>query len=63
MNEVSVLAAAIAGVVSFLSPCVLPLVPGYLSYISGISYSDRGGSGGAELAFEPGAVGLPKWFS
>lgn len=29
-----------AGVVSFLSPCVLPLVPGYLSYMSGISSSE-----------------------
>lgn len=33
-----------AGVVSFLSPCVLPLVPGYLSYVTGLS--------GAELAGE-----------
>ena len=29
--------AAIAGLVSFLSPCVLPLVPGYLGYVSGMS--------------------------
>lgn len=29
--------AAAGGVISFLSPCVLPLVPGYLSYISGYS--------------------------
>jgi cytochrome c-type biogenesis protein len=29
--------AAIAGLVSFLSPCVLPLVPGYLSYVTGLS--------------------------
>ena len=34
--EVSVVAAFIAGVVSFLSPCVLPLVPGYISMLSGI---------------------------
>ncbi len=34
--------AALAGLVSFLSPCVLPLVPGYLSYVTGLS--------GAELA-------------
>lgn len=27
--------AATAGAVSFLSPCVLPLVPGYLSYVAG----------------------------
>jgi cytochrome c-type biogenesis protein len=29
--------AAVAGLVSFLSPCVLPLVPGYLSYVTGLS--------------------------
>lgn len=57
MSEVSILAAALAGVVSFLSPCVLPLVPGYLSYISGISYSDTGSSGAAELAIERGLPG------
>ena len=26
-----------AGIISFLSPCVLPLIPGYISYISGTS--------------------------
>ncbi|MER6626152.1 cytochrome c biogenesis protein CcdA, partial [Streptomyces sp. NPDC000931] len=31
--------ALLAGLVSFLSPCVLPLVPGYLSYVSGMSGS------------------------
>jgi cytochrome c-type biogenesis protein len=34
---VGVLAALWAGVVSFLSPCVLPLVPGYLSAVTGVS--------------------------
>jgi len=29
--------AFLAGLVSFLSPCVLPLVPGYLSYITGVA--------------------------
>lgn len=37
MTDVSVPGAALAGLVSFLSPCVLPIVPGYLSYISGTS--------------------------
>ncbi|MGH3320165.1 MAG: cytochrome c biogenesis CcdA family protein [Streptosporangiaceae bacterium] len=32
--------AAIAGLVSFLSPCVLPLVPGYVSYVTGLSGVD-----------------------
>ena len=34
--EVSFLAAFVAGTISFLSPCVLPLVPGYISMLSGI---------------------------
>lgn len=32
--------AALAGLVSFLSPCVLPLVPGYLSYVTGMAGAD-----------------------
>src|SRR5580693_10177215 len=34
--QVSILYAFIAGIISFLSPCVLPLVPGYVSMLSGI---------------------------
>ena len=30
--------AFLAGIISFLSPCVLPLIPGYISYISGTSF-------------------------
>ena len=30
----AVLVAALAGMVSFVSPCVLPLVPGYIGYVS-----------------------------
>lgn len=36
-SGVGVLAAVAAGIVSFLSPCVLPLVPGYLSTVVGVS--------------------------
>jgi cytochrome c-type biogenesis protein len=36
----AIFAAAIAGLVSFLSPCVLPLVPGYLSYVTGLAGAD-----------------------
>lgn len=35
--------AVAAGLVSFASPCVLPLVPGYLSYITGLSGADLSG--------------------
>lgn len=41
---VGVFAALAAGMVSFLSPCVLPLVPGYLSAVSGTSPGDRDGT-------------------
>ncbi len=34
--QVSILYAFVAGIISFLSPCVLPLVPGYISMLSGI---------------------------
>jgi cytochrome c-type biogenesis protein len=37
---VGVLAALAAGLISFLSPCVLPLVPGYLSTVTGVAASD-----------------------
>jgi cytochrome c-type biogenesis protein len=36
-SQVPLYTAFFAGLISFLSPCVLPLVPGYLSYISGVS--------------------------
>ncbi|GGO05547.1 cytochrome c biogenesis CcdA family protein [Micromonospora parathelypteridis] len=36
-------AAVLAGLVSFLSPCVLPLVPGYLSYVTGLAGADLEG--------------------
>jgi len=40
MIEVTLAGALIAGLLSFLSPCVLPLVPAYLSYISGVSVNE-----------------------
>ena len=36
MTDVSLAGAFLAGLISFLSPCVLPLVPGYISMLSGI---------------------------
>jgi cytochrome c-type biogenesis protein len=55
---VSVFAAFVAGLVSFLSPCVLPLVPGYISMLSGIGVEQlkegqtpRGGLLTSALAF------------
>ncbi len=42
---VGLLAALLAGMVSFLSPCVLPLVPGYLSAVSGVSVDELDDAG------------------
>ncbi|KIN76877.1 cytochrome c biogenesis CcdA family protein [Sulfitobacter mediterraneus] len=39
--------ALVAGVISFLSPCVLPIVPPYLAYMSGVSLNDMSSGGEA----------------
>ena len=47
-ENVTLLAAFGAGLLSFISPCVLPLIPGYLSYVSGLSLDDlKAGTGEA----------------
>lgn len=40
MDEISVLAAFAAGLISFFNPCVLPIVPGLFAYLSGVSLTD-----------------------
>jgi cytochrome c-type biogenesis protein len=40
VQNVNILTAFLAGLVSFISPCVLPLVPSYLSFLTGTSLSD-----------------------
>ncbi len=45
VDNVSVWMAVAAGLVSFLSPCVLPLVPGYVSFLSGVSVQQIQGAG------------------
>jgi cytochrome c-type biogenesis protein len=47
--------AAAAGAVTFLSPCCLPLVPGYLAYITGISGADASADGAAVATADPAA--------
>ncbi len=42
IDNVSIGIAFLAGLVSFLSPCVLPLVPGFLAYLSGASLTETG---------------------
>jgi cytochrome c-type biogenesis protein len=50
--------AAAAGAVTFLSPCCLPLVPGYLSYVTGMSGAGSAGSGASQAGAEPAAAQL-----
>ena len=47
MADVTLVAAFFAGIFSFISPCVLPLVPGYISFISGVSFEDMQRPGAA----------------
>ena len=47
MGQINIWTAFVAGVLSFLSPCVLPLVPGYISFISGLSLEELSREGTA----------------
>ncbi|MFP4326730.1 MAG: cytochrome c biogenesis CcdA family protein [Paracoccaceae bacterium] len=51
MLEISYAGAALAGLLSFFTPCILPMVPFYLSYMAGISMTELRGDG----AIAPGA--------
>ena len=76
MEDLSLLAASLtafaAGLLSFLSPCVLPMMPAYLSFVSGLSVEelrdretapeDRSGSAGLDPALI-GALGFVAGFS
>src|SRR5918999_2202754 len=50
-SNITIAIAFAAGLLSFLTPCVLPLVPGYISLISGVSVEHlKGGEGGSRTA-------------
>ncbi|WP_422698358.1 cytochrome c biogenesis CcdA family protein [Desulfotomaculum nigrificans] len=42
LSSIPLYIAFSAGIVSFLSPCILPLVPGYISYLAGVSITAQG---------------------
>ena len=42
MADPTIVVAFIAGIVSFVSPCILPLIPGFLAYLSGTSTGQQG---------------------
>src|SRR5512134_2334207 len=39
-GDISLYGAFLAGILSFLSPCVLPLVPSFITYLTGLSFAD-----------------------
>jgi cytochrome c-type biogenesis protein len=49
-NNVTLIAAFVAGFLSFISPCVLPLIPGYVSFVSGVSLEDMRGDAAVSSA-------------
>jgi cytochrome c-type biogenesis protein len=49
-SNVTLIAAFVAGFLSFISPCVLPLIPGYVSFVSGVSLEDMRGDGAVSSA-------------
>ncbi|MFN2414363.1 MAG: cytochrome c biogenesis protein CcdA [Pyrinomonadaceae bacterium] len=55
-SNITILIAFAAGLLSFLTPCVLPLVPGYVSLISGVSVEHLKGEGGGSRAAARRAV-------
>ncbi|HJR61732.1 MAG TPA: cytochrome c biogenesis protein CcdA [Vicinamibacterales bacterium] len=52
-QEVTLLAAFAAGFLSFVSPCVLPLIPGYISFISGLTLEEMQGNAAARSSRGP----------
>ncbi len=53
VGSIGFAAAFAAGVVSFLSPCVLPLIPGYLSFMTGMAVSDLGAGRPTKVVLVP----------
>jgi len=65
MSPTAILVAFLAGLVSFLAPCVLPLVPGYLSAVSAVDAENLGKPGTARrvvLASVPFVLGFTAFF-
>jgi cytochrome c-type biogenesis protein len=58
LSNIGMLTAFAAGIVSFLSPCVLPLVPGYVSYVAGRSSGGVTPSGAVALRMPAVVLGL-----
>jgi len=49
MSEVTLAVAALAGLGSFVAPCILPMIPAFLAYISGTTLSELNQKNGTKL--------------
>ena len=61
-HELSIPIALLAGLVSFLSPCVLPLVPGYISMLSGATIEELRSGASPALMGRICAIRSPLWW-
>lgn len=50
MAELTVLVAVLAGISSFIAPCILPMIPAFLAYISGTTVRELGSKNGSVLS-------------
>ncbi len=63
MFDVSLAGAGLAGLLSFLSPCILPIVPFYLSYLAGVSMNQISADGALSRAVRLRAIAAAVMFS
>jgi cytochrome c-type biogenesis protein len=50
MTEVTILVAMIAGLGSFVAPCILPMIPAFIAYISGTTITELGSKNGSVIS-------------
>lgn len=58
MAEVGIAIAALAGIASFLAPCILPMIPAFLAYISGTTVTDLAQKSGTALKINRAGIML-----
>lgn len=56
MAEVTILVALIAGLGSFVAPCILPMIPAFLAYISGTTVTELGSKNGSVISINRSGI-------
>ena len=56
MTEVTILVALIAGLGSFIAPCILPMIPAFLAYISGTTITELGSKNGSVISINRSSI-------